>query len=35
VSFSNPTDLAAAIKEMNGLYLSYKTLGKKVIIVAS
>jgi len=21
VSFSNPTDLAAAIKEMNGLYL--------------
>jgi hypothetical protein len=29
VSFSNPTDLAAAIKEMNGLYLSYKTLEKK------
>lgn len=23
VSFSNPTDLAAAIKEMNGLYLQY------------
>jgi len=23
VSFSNPTDLAAAIKEMNGLYLKY------------
>ena len=23
VSFSNPIDLAAAIKEMNGLYLKY------------